>query len=147
MFYSLFQAFAACVGCLLPHLMVKPMKAPCLGPLGNAKKLVASCGPKTSPTQATNPDLQRHQRLRYRLPTMAPDLQASLAPLPANELKVLMKASTFLSLGIQKMMLKKCLYTHTHPPATRNPAASTTPIASLSGNTLLFNRCETTPKE
>lgn len=47
----------------------------------------------------------------------------------------------------EKMMLKKCLKIHTHPPATRNRAASTTPIASLSGNTLLLNQCEITPKK
>ena len=52
------------------------------------------------------------------------------------------------SLGITKMMFKKCphTHTHTHPPADGNLAASTTPIASLSGNTLLFSQWKITPK-
>lgn len=59
---------------------LNPWRPHALGHWETQKNWWAFCGPKTPPTQATNPDLQRHQRLLYRLPTMAPDLQASLAP-------------------------------------------------------------------
>lgn len=86
------------------NVMVKPMKAPCLGPLGNAKKLVGIFfGSK------------RHQ-LRQPTPTFK-DISVyciGSQQWPPTFKQVSHLGIHFLSLGTKKMMLKKCLYTHTH---------------------------------
>lgn len=114
---------------------LNPWRPHALGHWETQKNWWAFCGPKTPPTQATNPTFKDISVYCIGSQQWPPTFK-----------QVSHLGIHFLSLGTKKMMLKKCLYTHTHPPANGIPAASTTPIASLSGNTLLLNQCEKTPK-
>ena len=154
MFYYvllLTHAFAVCIGAFYASISSwKPMKAPCLGPLGTQ---IGVC-PKTQLfLHNSGRPLQTHRLLDLpvRLRTMAPDLQAILAPSQQTTKSRFFTTSTkFIARDHENDVYFKNAHTHTHththPPADGNLAASTTPIASLSGNTLLFSQWKITPK-